>query len=84
MERAENGFETRRLAADSVQRIQISGARKNHHVCRSGINRRSEAMAIMQKSRLLNLATPLGEDTLVLTRSRGTEEMSRLFGLELE
>lgn len=41
-------------------------------------------MALKQKNRLLRLQTPLGEDVLVLTAFSGQEEISRLFGYELE
>jgi len=41
-------------------------------------------MALKQEKRSLVLATPLGEDVLVLTAFRGHEEMSRLFEFELE
>jgi type VI secretion system secreted protein VgrG len=40
-------------------------------------------MALKQENRMLGLATPLGDDALVLTGFRGREEMSRLFRYEL-
>jgi type VI secretion system secreted protein VgrG len=41
-------------------------------------------MALKQKSRLLSLSTPLGEDKLVLTSFSGQEELSRLFRFQLD
>jgi type VI secretion system secreted protein VgrG len=40
-------------------------------------------MALKQDNRLLGLATPLGENALVLTAFRGREAISRLFHFEL-
>ena len=41
-------------------------------------------MVLKQEKRQLSVDTPLGKDVLVLTAFTGTEEMSRLFGYELE
>ena len=41
-------------------------------------------MALSQENRFLNLTTPLGDGVLFLTAFSGNEEMSRLFGYELE
>ncbi|MCE9525610.1 MAG: type VI secretion system tip protein VgrG, partial [Planctomycetales bacterium] len=41
-------------------------------------------MALQQKTRMLGLKSPLGDDVLLLTAFSGSEEMSRLFTFELE
>ena len=41
-------------------------------------------MALTQETRLLSITTPLGEDKLLLTGIRGTEQLSRLFRYELD
>jgi type VI secretion system secreted protein VgrG len=41
-------------------------------------------MAVSQTNRLLNLISPLGENQLLLTSLRGTEQLSRLFSFQLE
>ncbi len=41
-------------------------------------------MALSQTNRLLQVTTPLGENTLVVTGFRGTEHLSRLFSFELD
>ena len=41
-------------------------------------------MATTQKDRLLAIATPLGEDFLLLNKFKATEEISRLFSCEVE
>ena len=41
-------------------------------------------MALKQAQRRLAVTTPLGEDTLVLTAFAGREEISRLFGYQLD
>jgi type VI secretion system secreted protein VgrG len=41
-------------------------------------------MALSQTNRLLQVTTPLGENTLVITGFRGTEHLSRLFSFELD
>lgn len=40
-------------------------------------------MTLSQQDRMMRIATPLGEDTLVVLSFDGTEEMSRLFRFEL-
>jgi type VI secretion system secreted protein VgrG len=41
-------------------------------------------MALQQKTRMLGLKSPLGDDVLLLTAFSGKEEMSRLFCFELD
>jgi len=41
-------------------------------------------MTLTQQNRFLGIATPLGEDTLLLTGFQGREEISRLFQFQLE
>jgi type VI secretion system secreted protein VgrG len=41
-------------------------------------------MALSQTNRLLQVTTPLGENTLVITGFRGTEHLSRLFSFKLD
>ena len=41
-------------------------------------------MALQQKTRMLGLKSPLGDDVLLLTAFSGREEMSRLFTFELD
>jgi type VI secretion system secreted protein VgrG len=41
-------------------------------------------MPLTQKTRSLNLTSPLGEDVLLLTRFTGQESMSRLFSYQLD
>ncbi len=41
-------------------------------------------MATTQDNRIINIATPLGKDYVLLNRFKATEEMSRLFTIEAE
>ncbi|PZN84776.1 MAG: type VI secretion system tip protein VgrG, partial [Candidatus Methylumidiphilus alinenensis] len=41
-------------------------------------------MAISQKNRSIQLATPLGEDVLLFYRMRGTEKLGELFEYEID
>jgi len=41
-------------------------------------------MPLSQANRLLQVTTPLGEDKLVVTGFRGTEQISHLFSFELD
>jgi type VI secretion system secreted protein VgrG len=38
----------------------------------------------LQKHRPLQVTTPIGEETLLVTAFRGTEQLSRLFSFELD
>ena len=38
----------------------------------------------LQKHRPLQVTTPLGEETLLVTAFRGAEQLSRLFSFELD